>query len=87
REQMGNFRIKRIYNSFGDPEFMNDDFAREMWLNFNSNGEYCLLEAANNGKVYSISVLTFEDIWSRNMFALMDFELYEGSPDLITLYN
>ena len=87
QDQMENFRIRRIYNSFGDPEFMNDNFARKMLLNFNSNDEYCLLEAINTGKLYTISVLTFEDIWSRNVFALMDFELYEGSPDMITLYN
>lgn len=86
-EQMDNFRIKKIYNSFGDPNFMNDDFAREMWINFNTSGEYCLLEALNTGKLYSISVLTFEDIWSRNVFAMFHFEFYNGSPDLITLYN
>lgn len=87
QEQMDNFRIKRIYNSMGDPKFLNNNFAREMWINFNRVGEYCLLEAINTAKLFSISVLTFEDIWSRNVFALFHFENYDGSSDLVTLYN
>ena len=87
RDQMEVFRIKRIFNSVGDPDYLNDSDAMQMLDNFINRGEFCLLEAANDGKVYKISLLTFEDIWSRNLFALMNFEYYEGFPDLITLYN
>lgn len=81
------FRIKRIFNSVGDPDFLNDSDAFQMLDDFIFRGEYCLLEAKNDGRLYKISVLTFEDIWSRNVFALMHFKYYEGFPDLITLYN
>lgn len=87
KEQMETFRIKRIFNSFGDPDFLNDEKASEMLDNFIRRGEFCLLEASNDGKVYKISLITFEDIWSRNMFALMNFEYYQRFPDLISLYN
>jgi len=87
KDQMENFRIKKIFNSFGDPEYLNEAHAEEMLENFNKRGEFCLLETTNDGKVYKISLITFEDIWSRNMFALMNFEYYNGFPDLISLYN
>lgn len=87
KDQMENFRIRKIFNSLGDSDFLNDVQAEEMLLNFNKRGEFCLIEATNDGKVYKISLITFEDIWSRNMFALMNFEYYEGFPDLILLYN
>lgn len=87
KEQMENFRIRKIFNSFGNAEYINDEQAEEMLTNFNKRGEFCLLEATNDGKVYKLSLITFEDIWSRNMFALMNFEYYEGFPDLISLYN
>lgn len=86
-DQMQNFRIRKIFNSYGDPEYLNDRHAEEMLDNFNKRGEFCLLEAIDDGKVYKISLITFEDIWSRNVFALMNFEYYNGFPDLISLYN
>lgn len=87
KEQMENFRIRNVFNSFGDPDFLNDDQAEEMLTNFNKRGEFCLLEVTNDGKIYKISLITFEDIWSRNVFALMNFKYYEGFPDLISLCN
>lgn len=87
KDQMENFRIKKIFNSMGDPEYLNDDDAEQMLENFNKRGEFCLLEAVDEGKVYIISLITFEDIWSRNVFALMNKEYYDGFPDLIMLYN
>jgi hypothetical protein len=87
KNQMENFRIRKIFNSFGDPEFLNDEHAEEMLDNFIKRGEFCLLEATNDGKLYKISLITFEDIWSRNVFALKNMDYYNGFPDLITLYN
>lgn len=87
KDQMNTFRIKEIYNSVGDPEYMNNSHAEEVLENFNKRGEFCLLEATDNGKIYKMSLITFEDIWSRNVFALMNREYYDGFPDLITLYN
>lgn len=87
QEQMENLRIKRVFNSVGDPDYLNDEDAEQMLRNHIESGNYCLLEAAHTGKLYIISLIVFEDIWSRNMFALKNFEYYEGFPDLITLYN
>jgi hypothetical protein len=87
KEQMENFRIKRIYNSVGDPEYLNDNDADIMLTNSIERGEFCLLEAINDGKLYRISLLVFEDIWSRNVFALYNWPYYEGFPDFLTLYN
>jgi hypothetical protein len=87
-DQMENFRIKKIYNSIGDPEFLSMDDAEEMLMNFIKRGEFCLMElASNDNNLAIISLITFFDLWSRNVFALMNFEYYEGFPDLITLYN
>jgi hypothetical protein len=87
KEQMENFRIKKILNSVGDSDFLTDEDAELMSRNFNERGEFCLIEATLEKNVYKISLLTFEDIWSRNVFALINKEYYEGCPDLITLNN
>jgi hypothetical protein len=87
KEQMETFRIKKIYNSAGAPDYLNDKDAEEILDKFISNGEFCLVEATNDGKIYKISLLTFQDIWSRNVFALMNMEYYKDFPDLVTLYN
>ena len=87
KAQMENLRIRKIFNSAGITDYLNDEKAFEMLENFNKRGEFCLLETTDNGKIYKISLITFEDIWSRNLFALMYFDYYEGFPDLISLYN
>ena len=43
------FRIKRIFNSVGNPDFLNDSDAFQMLDDFIFRGEYCLLEAKNDG--------------------------------------
>ena len=87
KDQMDSFRIKKIYNSAGVPEYLNSSHAEEILENFNRRGEFCLLEATDNGKIYKMSLITFEDIWSRNMFALMNLRFYKDFPDLLTLKN
>ncbi len=87
KEQMEVFRIKRVFNSVGDPQYLNDYDADQILNNHIESGNFCLLEVARTERLYIISVIVFEDIWSRNVFALKNFEYYEGFPDLITLYN
>lgn len=87
KEEMENFRIKQIFNSIGHSDYLNDNDAEVMLKNFNQRGEFCLLETAGDGSIYKISLLTFEDIWSRNVYALMNKKYYKGFPDLITLNN
>lgn len=84
---MDNFRIRRIFNSIGDSNFLNCNDAEEMLFNHILRGDYCLLEMAEEGNLYIISIITFEDIWSRNVYALKNIDYYGGFPDLITLYN
>jgi len=86
-DQMANYRIKKVYNSFGDPNFINASHAEILLDNFNKAGEFCLLETSNDGKIYIISLLAFEDVWSRNIFAIVHWNYYKGFPDLIPLYN
>lgn len=87
QEQMDNFRIRRVFNSIGDPDYLNEDHAEQMLMNHIVNGDFCLLELAEDKKLFIISLITFEDIWSRNVFALKNMDYYNGFPDLITLYN
>lgn len=87
KDQMQNFRIKRIYNSVGHSDYMDESDAEKMLDNFIQRGESCLLEVAKTEQLTIFSLITFEDIWSRNVFALMNFDYYEGFPDLISLYN
>ena len=87
QEQMENFRIKRVFNSIGDPDYLNGDHAEQMLMNHIVNGDFCLLELAEDKKLFIISLITFKDIWSRNVFALMNWEYYKGHPDLSTIYN
>ena len=87
QEQMDNFRIRRVFNSIGDPDYLNGDDAEQMLMNHIVSGDFCLLEVAEDKKLFIISLITFEDIWSRNVFALKNMDYYYGFPDLITLYN
>ena len=87
KEQMDSFRIRRIFNSIGDPNFLNSNDAHEMLMNQIVTGNYCLLEMSERNNLFIISIITFEDIWSRNVFALKNMDYYYGFPDLITLFN
>jgi len=87
KQQMNDFRIKQIFNSLGNPDFLNEEQAEVLLKNHIANGDFCLLEVAATDKLYIISLLIFEDIWSRNVYALKNMDYYNGFPDLITLYN
>lgn len=87
KKQMETFRIKKVYNSFGNPEFFSIENAEKMLEELNCQGEFCLMEAACNSKINIFSIITFEDIFSRNVYALMNSEYYNGYPYLETLKN
>lgn len=87
KQQMETFRIKQIFNSFGDPDFLNAEHAEVLLKNHIANGDYCLLEVSSSNTLYIISLITFEDIWSRNVYALKNMDYYNGFPDLLTIYN
>lgn len=85
--QIETFRIKKVYNSFGDPDYLTDSDAENMLREMEGLGEFCLLESAHDGKLNIYSIITFEDIFSRNVFALMNQEYYHDYPYLDTLKN
>lgn len=86
-DEMKALRIRRIFNSVGDSDFLSHTDAEEMLYNHILIGNYCLLEMAEEGNLFIISIISFEDIWSRNVFALKNFDYFNGFPDLITIYN
>lgn len=51
QELMDTFRIRRIYNSIGDSNFLNCNDAEEMIHNHILRGDFCLLEMAEEGKM------------------------------------
>jgi hypothetical protein len=87
KSQLENYRIKNIFNSVGNLDSLNEEQADILLKNHIANGDFCLLELATTDKLYIISLITFEDIWSRNVYALKHLDYYNGFPDLITIYN
>jgi hypothetical protein len=88
KSQMENYRIKRVFNTVGNPDYLNIEQAEKNLNKHISNGELCLLEIASTDSLFIISLITFEDIWSRNVFAIKNMNYnYQGFPDLMTIYN
>lgn len=87
QDQMNNFRIRRVYNSIEEPEYLNNKSAKQFLMNYAESGQFCLLEVVRSAKRCIISIIIFEDIWSRNLFALKNIDYYLDSYDLITLNN
>jgi hypothetical protein len=87
KDQMADFRIKNIFNSYGHIDYLNENNAELMLSNHKKNSSICLIETATKGNLFIISLIIFEDIVSRNIFALKNIEYYDGFPDLISLYN
>jgi hypothetical protein len=87
KEQMADFRIINIFNSFGHIDHLNENDAEALFRNHKKNGSICLIETATKGNLYIISLIIFEDLLSRNVFALQNIKQYDLFPDLLTLYN
>lgn len=86
--EMERYGLKAIYNSYEyfDP-YMNEIHAENMLEDLIYRGEFCLLETRLEGTLFKVSILTFRDIWSRNLFALSNWKHYRKAPDLETIYN
>ena len=87
KREIKNFRIKEIFNSITHNDFQDMDQAEIILKNRIENNKFCLVEVAATNKLYFISCITFEDVWSRNLFALRNIKYYDLFPDLLTLYN
>lgn len=86
-EQMNICRIKRIYNSITAIDYADTGYPGILLSEALMQGEYCLVEASGDERVFKTSLILFEDIWSRNVYALANWRYYERFPDLLTLYN
>jgi hypothetical protein len=86
-EDMQLYRIKRIHNSVTAIDYADISDPADLLADAVLRGEYCLVEASCDEKVYKTSLILFEDIWSRNLFALRNWNYYEGFSDLLTFYN
>lgn len=86
-EEMQRLRIKRIYNSVSAIDYADANDTIELLSEAVARGEYCLVEATGDTKLFKTSLILFEDIWSRNVFAIRNWKYYQGFPDLVTLYN
>ena len=85
--EMENFRIKRIFNSFGDRETLDEEEAKNMLDYHISSGESCLLMTLNKGNVFTISIVIFEDDWSRNLFAMKFEDSVFSLNDFLSICN
>jgi len=87
-KEMESIRLRTVYNAWGDSEFMDDDFINRFYLENIRKGEYGLIEKEMNNKGAAIiSLLVFEDIWSRNIYALAHWNLYKDKMFLVDLLN
>lgn len=88
RDQMENMRLRAIYNASGIPEYLDEDFVNRFYLENIRNGEYGLVEMIsklNNTNI--LSLLVFEDTWSRNVYAIRHWKIYKDKMYLVDLMN
>ena len=87
-EQMESLRIFRIYNSFGNPDLITFDFIYTYFENCCGKTRYGLIDVADRGKTMrKVSIIVFDDAWSRNIYALTNWEYSSDSFELLELYN
>jgi len=88
QEEMRFMRLRIIYNAEGDFNYLNREFMENIYLESIQKGEAGLIEVKRKGRRGVIlSILVFEDVWSRNIYALKHREVYDGSPEIISLMN
>jgi len=81
-------RLKAVYNAAGESDFMGREYLENFFRENIRSGESGLMEICRKNKhTILVSILVFEDLWSRNIYALKNWEIYEGFPDLISLLN
>lgn len=86
-EEVNSYRIKRIYNSVTAADYADTSDSADLLSEAVAQGEYCLVEASDDERIFKTSLILFEDIWSSNLFALKNWTYYAGFPDLLTMNN
>ncbi|HDJ32763.1 MAG TPA: hypothetical protein ENF21_01510 [Bacteroidetes bacterium] len=86
--EMEAMRLKAVYNSVGEECLMTVDYLRVFFSECVGEGECGLLELRKEGVSQVVaSILVFEDVWSRNMYALRHWEVYEDTAQVVELLN
>lgn len=87
-EEMEMMRLKAVYNAAGDFDYMNKEFMEVFLRDSIRPGESGLMEICKkNERLVLMSILVFEDLWSRNIYALKHWKIYDRLSDLISLKN
>lgn len=85
KDQMVRYRIRGIFNSIGEVEKMNDEYIRDyaMKVYRPEYGEIAVIESGirqfsggKNNPLKVVSIIVFTDVWSWNMFAMKNPEIY-----------
>lgn len=86
-EQMRKQRIKKICNVI--TERGTDDFKPMDYISSiqDENPGRNIFDAVTSDNNNIISLVVFDDIFSRNIFAIRNKDYYGFHPDLITLFN
>jgi len=86
-EQMKDQRINRICNTIlerGTDDYDPMDFIYSVQ---EGNPDRSIIDAASTGEYTIVSLIVFEDMFSRNIFAIRNKDYYGFHPDLVSLYN
>ena len=85
QRQVRAFRIKGVFNAVGEGESMTDDYIKDFAMRcFRPDiGEVAVIETGvrtltggTGNPLKVVSVIVFADIWSWNMFAMKNGEIY-----------
>ncbi|MGC9472522.1 MAG: hypothetical protein ACP5D1_13400 [Bacteroidales bacterium] len=86
--EMEAMRLKAVYNSEGEEHLMSVNYLRIFFSECEGEGEWGLLELRKaGGNRVVASILVFEDIWSRNLYALRHWEVYDDTAQVVELLN
>jgi len=87
-DQMRIMRLRAVYNAAGDIDYMNREVMESIFKDSIRSGESGLIEIKYKGKrLVLLSILVFEDFWSRNIYALSHWEIYKSFSELLSLQN
>jgi hypothetical protein len=85
---MEQMRLNKVYNVVSDPDYFDMTFISNICNDAGKRGKCNLVEIVEKGKkLLKASVLVFEDTWSRNMYALMHWNLYESTGQVTDILN
>ena len=86
--EMKLMRLKAVYNSTGDEEMLDLDYLQLFFEECVRDNDWGLMEIQEGpGGTLVASVLVFADIWSRNLYAMRHWEVYDDTGQVTVLLN